>query len=352
MFNPYRAKVVPGYTKLGNQGTPIVASNGTINASDKRDLLKQIELLMNAHAAPTPDMVVNAKEEAAANRAALVKAFNGSDQEMRILGAAVASYIKETSEREGYARRVLQFRDLEAGKDPLVTVKMKNVMGVIATSPTEVVATEIRDKNIRPALIELSASILVSNKELAQSTYDVLEEKYEEGLEALMVGEDRLWKRMADSAAVARNTQQNFATLTPTVFHRLVEQVNRWGIPTTTCIISSSLWTDIVGGDFAEVIDPVSQYEILTTGKLGTIYGVSMLTDNFRQPNLKFLDSGDIYIVGDPAYHGVFTMHGEMTTDTVNRSVNSEAKKGWFFNQICSMVLGNSASVAKGKKLA
>lgn len=358
-MNPYRSTgktkgvIIPGVHKFKGQSSPIVANNGELNASSRQDLLAQIGRYLEASASPTTEMVATAAELARDRKETLLTAFSDTTgQGVQILGETMAAEIHETTAREGFARRVLQYREIGNGEDNLVTLKQKNVTAYLATSASEVTSTEVRETRMRPPMIEINGDVLISTKELAQATGELLEEKYEEGLEAIMVQEDRLWKTMADKAARVRNEIQFFSVLTPTVFSRLIEQVNRWGIPAATCLFSSSLWTDIIAnGDFTAILDPVSQHELLQEGFLGTILGVQITTDTFRQPNLKVLDSGEMYIVGAPINHGVFTLQGALTAEPINRFNHGESKKGWFFNQLCSMVLGNAASVSKGKRI-
>lgn len=359
--NPYRkvvakpAGVIPGLTKLPGQSNPFTNRTGEINASSQADLLVQIGEYIKASSPVSPvSMRASADEKAqiaADRRQTLITAFN-DPAEAKILGEAIAAEIYETTSREGFARRVLQYREIGQGETNWVTVKEKNVVAYMATSASTVNAVEIRERRYIPDEIHINGYILIDTKELAQATGDLLEEKYEEGLEAIMVQEDRLWKRMADRACGVRNTIQNFSTFTPSVFSRMIDQIARWGIPPTTCLFNSVLWQDVIAnGEFTGVLDPVTQWELLQQGFLGTMYGITMVTDFFRQPNMKVLETGEIYIVGSPINHGVFTMRGAMMAQPIDRFSDAEAKKGWFIDQICSMVVGNAMSITRGRKI-
>lgn len=356
--NPYRNvfgkgtnEVVPGETKLPAQDNPFTDKHGEINASSQADLLVQIGNALKASESAPPQP--RTTQEASTERAqALSEAMNDeTGRSLQMLGQALGAEIYETTNRQGFARRVVQYQEVGQGETNLVTVKEKNVMGFMAVSPTEVMPSEIRERRILPPEFHLSGYILIDTIELANSSSDLLEEKYEEGLEQVMVKEDRLFKRMADSAVGIRNTVQNFSTFTPAVFARMLNQVSRWGIPTTTCLLSSNLWEDVIqNGDFNGVMDPVTKWEILQEGYLGRMYGVDMVTDNFRQKNLKVLDTGEVYITGAPINLGVLSVRGNMVTEPINRFPQGEAKKGWFLDQITSMVVANPMAISKGKK--
>lgn len=359
--NPYRtlisrsrATFLPGATKIGGQDNPFTDAMGNINASSQADLLVQIGNALKA--ADKGEIISTTKanvEKARGRRQALVEAANDpSGRSMLMLGQALAAEIQETTNREGFARRICMYQEIGQGENNQVTVKEKNVIGFMAVSPSQVTPVEIRQRQILPAEFHINGFILIDTAELAKSSGDLLEEKYEEGLEAIMVQEDRLWRTMAVQAADVRNTVQNFATFTPSVFARLINQVSRWGIPTPNCLFASDLWQDIIAnGDFAGVLDPVTKWELLQEGYLGTLYGVTMNTDNFRQTNLRVLENGEVFVVGAPLNHGVFVVRGTMIAEPVNKFAEGSPKKGWFLDEIASMVLGNAMSVAQGRKI-
>jgi len=363
MFNPYRTVIdtksrepfAMGVTKLQGQSAPFTTNSGEINASSYSDLLVQIGNALKASESGQLTKVTAAvsNEKIQERQKVLVEAVNDkSGKSMQVLGEALSAEIEETTNREGFTRRFMQYRNIGQGENNEVVVKEKNVMAYVATSPSAITASEIRQKRLLPPEFHISGYVLIDTAELSRSNGDLLGEKYEEGLEASMVTEDRLWKSMATAASSVRNTNQNFSTFTPAVFARLIDQVTRWGIPATNCLFSSSLWQDIVSNsDFSGILDPVTKWELLQDGYLGAMYGVTMNTDNFRQPTLKVLNVGEIFIVGAPINHGVFTVRGSLTAEPINKFAEGEAKKGWFLDQICSMVLANAMSVSRGSKI-
>jgi hypothetical protein len=359
-MNPYRTimsrKAEKGVTKLKGQSNPFMNNSGEINASSQQDLIGQIGQILATYQGAGTDVIASSEAKRAKKQErsqVLAEAMASKDpSSMQMLGEAIVAEIRETSDREGFARRILQFNQINYGESNEVTLKVKDVMGFIATSSSKVTPTEIRQRRQIPPEFHLNGFILIDTAEIARSSSDILEEKYEEGLEAIMVQEDRLWKRIADQSATVRNTYQTFSTFTPAVFARQIDQVSRWGIPATSCLFSSSLWQDIIAnGDFAGVLDPVTKFELLQTGFLGTMYGVEMITDNFRQPNLKVLETGEIFITGAPINHGVIVVRGDIVAEPVNKFSEGSAQRGWFIDQLTSLIMANSASVAKGKKV-
>lgn len=359
-MNPYRKLIgkravrpEPGVTKLPGQSNSFMSNAGEINASSHKDLVTQIgEIIANYNPADQPRNQITASKRVERAQVLAEAMADRSGETMMMVGEAMAAEIKETSDREGFARRVLDYKEIGQGETNEVVVKQKDVVGFIATSPSAVTPSEIRQRRLILPEFHLNGHILIDTAEIGRSSGDLLEEKFEEGLEAIMVQEDRLWKRMADNAATVRNTYQSFATFTPAVFARLIDQVSRWGIPATSCLFSSSLWQDIIAnGDFAGVLDPVTKWELLQEGFLGSMYGVEMITDNFRQSNLKVLETGEVYITGAPINHGVVTVRGGIVSEPINTFSDGIAKRGWFLDQITSMIIASTLSVAKGKKV-
>lgn len=353
-MNPYRSLIKQARnaeTKLPGRDSSFVGRNGEINASSQKDLIGQIgQIIANYNPVEVKAERVTKRSERSQVLAEAIADRTG--ETMQMVGEAMAAEIQETTNREGFARRILEYKEIGQGETNEVVLKTKDVVGFIATSPSSVVPTEIRENRKILPEFHLNGYILIDTLEVGRSSSDILEEKFEEGLEAIMVQEDRLWKRMADSAATVRNTYQSFATFTPAVFARLIDQVSRWGIPATSCLFSSSLWQDIIAnGDFAGVLDPVTKWELLQEGFLGTMYGVEMITDNFRQANLKVLNTGEVYITGAPINHGVVTVRGNIASEPINKFSEGQARRGWFLDQITSLCVANCLSVAKGAKV-
>lgn len=360
MENPYRALIkktgepLTSDYKLPGQTYPMMDRNGEINASSRKDVLQQINAILKAHS--DGDIIRNTQsnpEIITSRKQALIEAVNdSSNQKMQILGQALASEIIDTTTREGFARRILQYNEIGQGENNQVRLRQHDVTAYMAVSTTEVQPVIVRGRMVNPPEFNNEAFILVDLKELATTPGDLLEEKYEEGLEAVMVSEDRLWKRLADQSCVLRNNIQYFTTFTPQVFSRIRSQVARWGIPTPTCLISQDIWDDIIGNaDFAGVFSEVTKYELIQEGYLGQMYNVQFITDAHRQDKLRVLNAGEVFVVGAPINHGVITVRGAMLMEPINKYSEGRSMKGWFMNQILSMVLGNPASTGKGQRI-
>jgi hypothetical protein len=116
---------------------------------------------------------------------------------------------------------------------------------------------------VYPPEFYLIASVTIETKEIEQASGDLLDDKYQDALEQILVKEDQTWLGLARSTASTSNDLFFFNTFTPTVFSEMRTQVARWGIPVTTAILAFDLWNDIIAdSEFSSWFDPVSKHEI------------------------------------------------------------------------------------------
>lgn len=358
MANPYRGQQVfmeHGVTKLPNRDYPITDRHGEINASSKADMAVQTRDIINAITnGRLPSYSYEDRKSIAERRRQRIamQASVNEPGKAELLGEALTADILETTNREGFARRLMEYREIPTGQINEIVFKHKQVRAWDAVSATQCVPVELREKRLFPTEFHINAHILIDTKEMSRASSDLLEEKYEEALEQIMVVEDRMWRFQCEKAAEVRNTVTGFPVFTPRVFSEMMNQVARWGIPVGACVFESSLWRDLISGsEFGQAYDPVTKWEILQTGYLGSLYGVSLISDTFRQDLLRVIKTGEVFMVGAPTYHGVLTTRENPTIDPVNMSVVGIAKRGWFFDQITSINVMNSMSVARGVRI-
>jgi hypothetical protein len=189
--------------------------------------------------------------------------------------------------------------------------------------------------------------------QLVRTTTDLLEQAYIDALEAIMVTEDRTWKKMADSLIGLENKHLNIAgAVSPPNFSDLVQTLNSWGATPQYALIASDVWSDFVRNEaWSTIIDPVSQNELLLTGRLGIIHGVELISDQFRHQNHKVLDSGDVYIISTPEMHGQYTDRGGVEAIPTDITTQRIPGRGWVLNELMSMIIPNARSVARAKRV-
>lgn len=331
----------------------VVASSGQLNAYDNKQLLHKIGQLMEQSSQGQIKKVTAAERIAVAKeRNELVQAM-WNDQTGRIqaeIQATLAAELQETAAREGLLRRLVIEEPLSQGQLPRIRVRYLNVVGAVADGPGEINAQLIRDKYYFPSEFNIVINLEIEEREIAQATGDILDEKYQEGLQASMVIEDRIWKAGADALLGQPNTLTTISgALTPTYLASIANLVSSWNLPTVNCILANDYWKDIATNpNWLTAFDPVSQAEVLLTGKLGNIYGMGVSTDGFRPPEQKVLEPGELYVTSSPEYHGAITTRGGIVPTPLNGPVNSRTTRGWFMSELISFMITNGRSVAKG----
>jgi len=337
------------------------SSTGEFNANDKKELLRSISSLMKAF--ETQEIVPANQSLSAAQerqmikeerREALAAAYNDTTGQLwSALGASLAEQIQEQAAREGFMRRVMMGNTLKQGEIARIPMPAHDTIAVVATSSTSVGYQVVRNKMFQPSEFEILANIRVDALEIEQVSSDILDNAYNQGLESIMVAEDKLWKKAADEIVGVVNPLEYIAgPLTPQILGQLRQSVTDWNLPVTTAIISNDFWSDIIGSnDFATFLDPVTKYDLALNGVLGTLVGMQLITDGFRQPSLKVLNRGEIYVVSAPENHGTYTDRGGVRSVPTDGSNQGNTSKGFLMSEFMSMVLANAKSIAKGRRI-
>jgi hypothetical protein len=333
----------------------VVGRSGDLNGWDKKDLLRTIAHLMNSTA--SGDVDTSDRHEAVASvkdkREVLIAAYedkHGND--WQTLGTDIASSIQEAIDRQGFMRRLMFRSNLEMGNVPRVRVVRKLVTAVIMSSEGHVFPQFVRDNYLFPPEFTISANVRVEQREINQGSGDIMQEKYDEGQEAIMVKEDLVWKRLADSTANVFHAMRYISgNLSPTSLAEMKTTLEVNSVVPANVVMAGDFWNDIIAhSNFQNWFDPVSKYEIVTTGRLGEMLGLTFITDGFRLPTQKVLNPGDFYIVGDPQQHGTYTDRGPLQSNEVNQYPDGSPARGWYMFEELSAVIGNVASVIVARR--
>jgi hypothetical protein len=140
--------------------------------------------------------------------------------------------------------------------------------------------------------------------------------------------------------------------LTPYSLMQVRNNVTRWGLKAPHVLIASDIYQDIVGNqDFFTAIDPVARHELLLTGELGVMYGMTITSDAYRHPEHKVLSQGEIFVISEALNHGAYSDRGGINSapiDIVNEKVPG---KGWVIHEEIAISVANSRSVAKAVRV-
>lgn len=342
--------------RFQGQGMAALSSNGEMNASSQKDLLQQIGNLMQAVAS---GQVVEQNHQqgfmalSSEQKRDVLIAANSDVEKWRALGANIAEDVREQASRQGFIRNMAVVNNLRQGEVQRVPMPRHQSRAAIATSPSGMSYQLMRDRYYTPPEFELKANVRVSKLDLGQATHDLLDHAYNDAVEAMMTGADRIWKRAADATVgSANNLTLISGRLTPAVIGALRTQVSNWNLPVRKAVISNSFWEDIIAEPtWADALTPVSQYELLLTGRVGTVFGLELITDGFRPENQIVLGQGEIYVVSEPEHHATMGSRGGIESTPTDGANQGETTKGWLLSEIMSFILPNPRSVAKARRI-
>ncbi len=331
--------------KFAGENERAVGANGELNAYDKADLLQRSAKFIQATAAGE---VVRDADLEKAHKLALAASFN-DEKTHRLLGERMADELYRTANRAGFARRFLAKMTVEQGSIPRFPMRSKNVTAVWSTDATKIESQITRDAWFTPPEFQIVARPFVTQNEINQSAGDVLQEKFTEATEALMVMEDRCWHNQATALAGVDNEMTITTEFTPFAIAEVRNNVERWGLKAAHLLIASDLLKDITSNEaFKTIIDPVAKHELLMTGTLGTILGMDVVTDAYRFPEHKVLNQGEFFVISDQVTHGAYSDRQGIISQPTDISIEGIPGRGWVMFETMAMCIANSLSVAMG----
>lgn len=355
---PRRSMAHPLEFKIPGHGEHLVGRRGEINASDKRDLLQNIAAMFDAmsrgevRAGASEDVELTREQAMKQRREMLIAAYyDGDHRPFTNIGVAIGQDIYETANRDGFMRHFLLKADVQQGAIPRIRFAFKTQFGVAASSATQVQPLMVRSRFLLPPEFYVEDYLMIEEREISQSSGDILEEKLQEGQEAIMVQEDKVWKNLVDKLVGTANQQVNvIGTFTPNALQVMRSQIVAQGLTAVNLVFASDLWNDfLTGSTFTQFYDPVSQYEIVQTGVIGRILGLTLISDAYRVPQLKVLNQGELYMTTDPQYHGAYTDRGPVVAQEINGQANGMGipARGWYLWEQLSVTVPNARSFVK-----
>jgi hypothetical protein len=348
--------------KQGSNERYFSEKNHEINAGDKKELIEVIAGLLAQSQrgeinmqAPADDYQAELAAAKIERRDAFVKAYYAGtqSQEFKELGAAIGAEVSEVADRMGFMRRFFVKGDVVQGSTVRIHVKTANVTALKASSASQCQPEFVREKYIVPPEWYVEANIMVEERDIQQGAGDILENAFKRTNEQIMVQEDQTIKMLFDNSIGIANNQQILAGgLTPSSLAAIREPILTWGLTPLHLLFAANVWTDISGNAaaWANLLDPVSQYEMVQTGFLGTLFGLGLITDGWRDPNQKVLAQGEIYITSLPDTLGVYTERGPVRSTPIDQRINGRPARGWYFDELVSMTLANPRGVVKATR--
>ncbi len=332
-------------------GELAVGRNGELNASSKQDLLLQQKKFLEASASGLIATAeeIRAKEESNKQLIASVFADKGYH---KLVGERLTDALYITQNRQGFARKFLAKTNPAQGSIVRFKMYKKDTVAVVSTAPGRVDTQVVKDNFYTPSEMVLVARPYITQNDLNQSPGDPLGEKYTEATEAFMVTEDRLWKRQADAAAGTQDGNPLLVVsgqLTPYSVASLRVNVTQWGLKAPHFLIAADLYEDIIGNtEFHSALSPIARHELLLTGELATMWGMTVTSDAYRHEQHRVLNAGEMYVVSDAINHGAYADRDSLQSAPIGIETEGIPGRGWVLTQSWASMIASTRSVAKG----
>lgn len=351
---------------IGNATRPgsrerFAGANGEINAGSNAELRHRLVELAGLFNGEENPLTGDIAEASAAERDELAREANEclasayrdpSNTGWAETGASISAEVTETTARLGFMRNLLARSEVNQGSIPRVRLRVRNVTAVAAVGPTTIGVQAPRDNYYLPPEVTIAGKVGIPDRDIAQGTPELLQEKYSDGLEAIMVVEDRLLVRLLNDAASRVNSVSVFSgTMTPTILSSVKAEIANWGLAASTILMSNDLIPSIDSGSEWGILDPVSRLEIVMSGILATYLGAEIRTDGYRDPRLQVLQAGSLYVTGAPQLVGAYSDRGPVTATPIGSETLGYPGRGWTFSELISMIVPNGRAVARAQRV-
>lgn len=340
---------VAGRQRMSNM--PAFGSNGEVNAGSKKELMQAFAQILHQASSEVMERP-NISTADAEERLAEFREAAGDKQKFEKLGEVISEEIWETLGREGFARKLFAVQPVARGQTGRVKVRRKDVVAYQVSTDVKVQEQRIRQPWVYPPEFYLTCNIMIEDKEIEQASTDLLDEKFQDGLEAILRREDLVCRALMVRAATSFNDLVLFTAFNPAVLTTLRTQCNRWGTPAATMLIAWDIWDDIIAdADFVAWWDQVHKHELILEGRLGSILGLEVITDGYRYPTLQVLQPGEVYVTGAPVTLGSITQRKELESRAIDQYNLGRPARGWFMEQIEGMALINGRALSRGTRV-
>lgn len=335
-------------------GERLIGANGELNAGSKSELIKRqgqlIQIASSSRLAQTAG--VTAQQKAEQRKAALAAAFRDPEKH-RALGAAMGDELYITQQREGIMRGILNYMEVTDGVTPMIKLRKRDITATYATGPTQTQTQFVRDAYFYPVEYYLVARPYIEQAEIVRNNTDILEDKYLEATQALVVQEDRIFIQAVKKTIGQSNPfTTQVGTMNPFALGSFRQLVERWNLTPRVWLIANDLWTDLASDSgFQTLYEPMAQHELILTGRLGTVLGMEVRSDATRHPEHRVLSPGEQFIFSSPDVIGTYTDRGGIETVPIDAGIEKVPGRGWHMSAMQSQTIVNPRAIACGQRV-
>lgn len=359
-------------TKDGRDASelPMFSASGEMNAYDTKDALRNSmrfqemvakgELVMSSESgadmSPEEQAMasMSSQDRTRARNDIFVEAYMAGGEKWESLGSSIIARVENRAERTGLMRNLFQGSTLRTGERAAVELKDNVCHGVVATGPSDLGFQLLRGKIFHPDEFEVKSAVRVPAIDIHQISGDLLARAERDAHQAIVTKEDRLMMAAVYKAAGAVNgnpVTTLYDKLLPGHLAAMRDNLDSMLIPVAGTVLSSDFWQDMIGSSvWMEALEPVTRYELMTTGRIATLLGMDLITDGFREPTQRVMDRGTLFTFATPEYLGAYSTRGGATSQATSGANEGNTDKGWLVSEFLSFVLARSAAISVAKR--
>lgn len=339
----------------GGSREKIVGANGELNAGSRLELQRRIlelSTMISNQEIFTDASHVHSPDNGSGETVSIEEAYYDPEAWAE-LGSGLADELNERMQRSGFMRTLLNRADVAEGSIVRLRVRTPNVQAIVSRGPGMVYPQFVRDRFLSVDEFTIAANPRVEELDIHQGSGDILEDKFYEAQEQVMVKEDRHVTAQLRATGGLYNAPLYFVgNMTPTILRGLMQNIQDFNLPASNLTFSNDILSDItVGSAFSTYFDPVSKLEIVQTGNIGNLMGLSLnAPDGFREPTLQVLERGEVFCTTQPEFLGSYTDRGPVSSNPVSSYPDGVAARGWYVHEHISCTVTNAKGVSFAKR--
>lgn len=253
-------------------------------------------------------------------RNAIIAKYIGSSQGRQRLAASMVNPLRSRRDYSSIGRKAFLVEQLPDGalsiydKDPDVTAYVVSEEG-------DNIISMARSARVHVPLFEIASNPQIAITEIKARRFDLVDRALDKAKSEIQAAEDvRVFATMdavADDPANPNVDINCVGDLTPGVLADAFKEVEKYDLHVANIFMNPHDFSDVRKWD-RDVLDPITQAELLKTGYLANVWGAKILCS-------RIVPQGTVYVCADPEFFGRIPVRSELTVlsadDPVGRKI-------------------------------
>lgn len=253
-------------------------------------------------------------------RNAIIAKYIGSSQGRQRLAASMVNPLRSRRDYSSIGRKAFLVEQLPDGalsiydKDPDVTAYVVSEEG-------DNIVSMARSARVHVPLFEIASNPQIAITEIKARRFDLVDRALDKAKSEIQAAEDvRVFATMdavADDPANPNVDINCVGDLTPGVLADAFKEVEKYDLHVANIFMNPHDFSDVRKWD-RDVLDPITQAELLKTGYLANVWGAKILCS-------RIVPQGTVYVCADPEFFGRIPVRSELTVlsadDPVGRKI-------------------------------